>query len=114
MVAEHITAEKLKEKIDSGEDLYLVDVLSKNSYEAKHIPTAVNVPYSGDNFPKDFEEKVGAAKDAEIILHCSSETCQSSPNAAEKLKEAGYTNVIHFKRGLAGWQDAGYEFEKEA
>lgn len=89
----------------------MVDVLSENSYEARHVPGARNVP-NGPNFLAQFEEETGAAKDAEIIVYCSSNTCQASVQAADTLEEAGYTNVAHFADGLAGWQEAGYEFEQ--
>lgn len=112
-MAKTLTAEELKNKIDSGADFYLVDVLSANSYQARHIPGAKNVPLSAD-FVEQFEKQIGAAKDAEIIVYCSSSTCQASPKAASMLEEAGYTNVSHFKDGLAGWQEAGYKFEGEA
>ncbi|PIT86963.1 MAG: rhodanese-like domain-containing protein, partial [Candidatus Magasanikbacteria bacterium CG10_big_fil_rev_8_21_14_0_10_43_6] len=34
--------------------------------------------------------------------------------AADALEKGGYTNVIHYKEGLAGWRNAGYTFEGEA
>lgn len=110
-MADVVDTETLKEKLDGNEDFHLVDVLSKESYEGKHIPGAVNVPFSGDNFPDDLVEKTSAKKDDEIIVYCSSETCRQSPNAAKKLEETGFTNVKHFKWGLAGWQEAGFDFE---
>lgn len=112
-MAKVISAEELKKKIDGGGDFYLVDVLSPNSYEARHVPGAKNVP-NDPNFVKDFEEKIGAPKGADIIVYCSSNTCMASVQAAQRLEEAGYTNVTHFQDGLAGWQNAGYEFEGEA
>lgn len=58
-----ITTQELKAKIDSGKkDYYLIDVLMSNSFEARHIPTAVNVPYE-TGFLKKFEAKVTVPKD---------------------------------------------------
>ncbi len=112
-MAKVISTEELKKKIDEGGDFYLVDVLSPNSFEARHVPGAKNVPNS-PNFAKEFDEQIGAPKDADIIVYCSSNTCMASVQAAQRLEEAGYTNVTHFQDGLAGWQNAGYEFEGEA
>ncbi|HXV26900.1 MAG TPA: rhodanese-like domain-containing protein [Candidatus Paceibacterota bacterium] len=106
-----ITADELKKKLDDGDALHLVDVLSPGSYDARHVPGAVNVP-NGPDFLERFENVVGAPKDASIIVYCSSSTCAASVQAAEKLERAGYTNVTHFKDGLAGWQNAGYAFEE--
>lgn len=108
-----ITAEELKNLIDSGEDFYLVDVLSANSYEANHVPTAVNVP-EGPDFVAELEAATGASQEDRVIVYCSSSTCQASVRAYQKLQEAGYENAAHFKGGLAGWQDAGYELEGAA
>lgn len=112
-MAKVVTTEELKKKIDGGGKFHLVDVLSEQSYESRHIPGAKNVPLDSD-FLKSFEVKVGATKDAEIIVYCSSSSCQASPRAAAMLEEAGYINVAHYKDGLAGWQNAGYKFEGEA
>jgi rhodanese-related sulfurtransferase len=112
-MAKVITTEELKKKIDEGGDFYLVDVLSANSYEARHVPGAKNVP-NGPEFLVQFEEQNKVAKDAEIIVYCASATCMASVQAADTLEKAGYTNVAHYKEGLAGWQNAGYKFEGEA
>lgn len=110
-MAKQITTQEVKEKVDSGKkDYYLVDVLMQNSFESKHIPTALNVPYES-GFLKEFEEKVSSPKDAQIIVYCASSGCQLSHMAAAKLEEAGYTNVYHYADGLAGWQNAGHKFE---
>ena len=114
-MAKIITTEELKAKIDSGRnDFYLVDVLLPNSYQARHVPGAKNVPVNQPNFLERFEKETGAAKDAEIIVYCSSGTCIASVQAADKLEKAGYTNVTRYKDGLAGWQNTGYLFEGEA
>lgn len=103
-----ITVKELKEKIDSGEDFKLVDVLGTQSFKWKHIPTSkdIDVDELEERAPKELPDK-----NEEIIIYCASKTCQASPNAAKKLKEMGYTNIIHFNAGLAGWKDAGYTFE---
>lgn len=111
-MAKKITTEELKAKVDSGKkDYYLVDVLMQNSFDANHIPTAINVPYAA-GFVREFEDKTHASKDAEIITYCASSGCQLSHIATDALEEADYTNVYHYVDGLAGWQDAGYEFER--
>ena len=111
-MAKVITTEELKKKIDGGGKFYLLDTLSANSYEARHIPQAKSAPYS-PNFVQEFEKAVSAPKDAEIITYCASSTCQLSVLAADALEKAGYTNVGHYKDGLAGWKNAGYEFESD-
>ncbi|MCP6719798.1 MAG: rhodanese-like domain-containing protein [Patescibacteria group bacterium] len=112
-MAQKITTEELKKKIDGKENLYLIDTLSANSFEGRHIPAAKSVPFGAD-FMEKFEKEVEAPKDAEIITYCASSSCQASVLAANALEKAGYTNVKHFEDGIAGWQNAGYQFEGEA
>jgi rhodanese-related sulfurtransferase len=109
-MAKVITTEELKKKIDEGRGFYLIDALSANSYEARHVPGAQNVP-NGSEFLMQFESEIKAPKDAEIIVYCSSSGCMASVQAADTLEKAGYTNIAHYKDGLAGWQNAGYKFE---
>ncbi|OGY44641.1 MAG: hypothetical protein A3B89_04115 [Candidatus Buchananbacteria bacterium RIFCSPHIGHO2_02_FULL_40_13] len=113
-MAKIITTEDLRKKLASGvKDFYLVDVLSANSYRAQHIPGAQNI-VNGPDFLKRFEKEIAAPKDAEIIVYCASATCSASVQAADILEKANYTKVIHYKDGLAGWQNTGYHFEGEA
>ena len=112
-MAKKNSTEEVKRKLDNKENFYLIDTLAANSFEARHIPGAKSVPYE-PGFAKQFEEHIGAPKDAEIITYCASDGCQLSALAANALEEAGYTNVGHYVNGLAGWQNAGYKFEGEA
>lgn len=108
-----LSTDELKRWIDEKKDFVLLDVLASASYEARHIPTAKNAPVG----ESDFMEKAKAIipdKETGVVAYCSSAQCGASPRAAGMLAEAGYTNVYHYKDGLAGWQDAGYSFEGEA
>ena len=106
-----INAEELKKKLEANEDFVLVNVLSKDSFEAKHVPKSINIPV------EELEQKAPSElpdKNKEIIVYCASTECQASPKAAKKLVEMGYTSVTDYEAGVAGWQDAGYQFEGSA
>ncbi len=105
-----ITTEELKKKIDAGQTPYLIDVLAPESYAARHVPGARSVR-KGPDFALRFAKEVGAPKDVEIIVYCPSSTCTASVISGEQLEATGYTNVVHYKDGLAGWQQAGLVFE---
>lgn len=111
MAEKIISAEELKNKLEKGGDFLLVNVLSESSFEAMRIPGSVNVDVHVPGFLEKMAKVTGGDKDKEIIVHCSSATCQASPSAARKLKEEGYTNVTEFQDGLAGWKEAGYKME---
>ncbi len=106
-----ISTEELKKKTDAGGgDFVLIDVLSKEKYAARHVPGALSIPETPD-YAKTFEAALQVPKDREIIVYCSSATCQASVRTADALEKAGYTNVLHYKDGIAGWQQAGLPLE---
>ncbi len=41
-----ITARELKERMDSGEDLFLINPLSEIEFNEGNIPGSVNIPYT--------------------------------------------------------------------
>lgn len=106
-----ISTDELKKKLDAGgEDFVLVDVLSKEKYATRHVPGAVNIPETLD-YAKTFEAALQVPKDTEIAVYCSSSTCHASVRAADALEKAGYTKILHYKDGIAGWEQAGFPFE---
>ncbi|MCH8889417.1 rhodanese-like domain-containing protein [Patescibacteria group bacterium] len=108
-----LTREELKKWIDEKKDFVLVDVLAPASYEGRHLPNAKNAFVKENDFLEKVEKLV-SNKEMDVAVYCASFTCQLSPLAANKLVEAGYTNVYDFKGGLADWLDAGYSLEGES
>jgi rhodanese-related sulfurtransferase len=104
------TREELKKKLDARENIKLINVLGRSSFDAVHIPGSINIPV--DELSKRAEQEL--KKEEEIVVYCSSFTCQASPAAAKKLDKMGYTRVYHFKGGIADWKEAGYPLEGEA
>ena len=93
-----ITARELKEKMDRGEDFFLVDVREKNEYEIVNIPGAVLIPkgefLTGEAFAK-------LPQDKQIILHCKSGG--RSAEALAAVKKAGFSNAVHVGGGVLSW-----------
>ena len=92
-----ITAQQAKEKIDSGEDIIIVDVRTQEEYEEAHIPGALLIPNEtiGEEKPEQLSDI-----DAEILIYCRSGN--RSAQAAKKLANMGYTNVYDFG-GIKDW-----------
>jgi rhodanese-related sulfurtransferase len=103
-----INREQLHEKIERGDDFVLVDALAPMSFAHSHLPGAVNLP------PEWVDER-GPRRiptlDTEIVVYCSSETCDSSLIVAERLLELGYRNVRHYAGGKKDWRKAGLRLE---
>jgi rhodanese-related sulfurtransferase len=87
----------------------LLDVNGPVSYANGHIPGAIDfTAHTGDLstvLPQD--------KSALIVAYCGNEHCGAYARAAEAAQKLGYTNVEHFKPGIAGWKAANEPVEKQ-
>jgi adenylyltransferase/sulfurtransferase len=93
-----ITATELKEMLDRGDDIFLVDVREPNEYEIVSIPGAVLIPK--DQFLS------GAAlerlpQDKRVVLHCKSGA--RSAECLVVLKNAGFADASHVGGGVLAW-----------
>ena len=103
-----IRGEALKAKLDSGEQVFLLDVREPNEFAGGRIEGALNVPVR--EVPKNLA-KLPQDKNAQIVVVCASAV--RSGYVAEALSFKGYTNVKHLAAGfVAGWEKAGYPVQK--
>lgn len=100
-----INAQELK-KMKDQEGALLVNTLDPEGFAATNIPGSVNIPQAQDDFVKQVEAKT-KSKDQPIVVYCASEECNSSPQAAQKLENAGFARVYDFEAGAEGWKEAG-------
>jgi len=47
------------------------------------------------------------AKSGLVVTYCSNLKCPASKALAERLRKLGYTNVLEYPDGIAGWAKAG-------
>ena len=93
-----ITTEELKNRLDNGEDILIIDVREPHEYEeynmgAKLIPLGT--------LPQALEE-LQDLKDTEIVIHCKSGT--RSGNAKAYMQSVGFTNVRNLLGGITEWK----------
>jgi rhodanese-related sulfurtransferase len=62
-----ISREELKEKMDMGDALVLVDTTAERYYRHSHLPDAINLPV--DELRKRAPELL-PEKDADIVVYC--------------------------------------------
>lgn len=99
-----ISADELYAKLQSGEEIALVDVREEGDYGASHILFASNAPVSkleliiGDLVPR---------RNALLVL-CDGDG-SIAPAAAEKVASFGYSNVAVLDGGTETWGKDGYE-----
>ncbi|MFN4294158.1 MAG: rhodanese-like domain-containing protein [Thermoflexales bacterium] len=106
-----ITLNELKQQLDAGAPLTLVEVLAPHAYRAAHLPGAINLPLLG---LRRMAEAMLPDKQAAIIVYCHNARCGSSAKAARVLGELGYANVREFREGKQAWIAAGYPVEGDA
>ena len=93
-----ITSVELKQRLDRGDKLTLVDVREPNEYQINRIPGTVLIPL-GD-VPRRYAE---LDKDAEIVVHCK--MGGRSAKAADFLRSVGFKRVLNLKGGILDWID---------
>lgn len=95
-----ITVQEFKEKIESGEDVYLLDVREPfEQYQSKiEYNNSTLIPV--DQLAGRLNE-IEADKDAEIVCMCRSGG--RSAQACELLEKEGYKNIKNLKGGINQW-----------
>ena len=102
-----ITLPDLKAAI-AAKKVTLLDVNGPVSYGNGHIPGAIDFTAH----TADLAKVLPADKGALVVAYCGNEHCGAYARAAEAAQKLGYTNVQHFKPGIAGWKDAGEPTQK--
>lgn len=95
-----ITVQEFKKKVDSGEDVYLLDVREPfEQYQSKiDYENSTLIPV--DQLKSRLNE-IEADKDDEIVCLCRSGG--RSTKACKMLEEEGFENVKNLKGGINQW-----------
>lgn len=103
-----ITVNDAASLIDKNpDDLVILDVRTPGEFKEDHIANAKNMDFFGGRFDYDI---ISLPKDSTILVYCRSG--KRSAGAAEILREAGYSKVLHMHEGLEAWKKAGLPVEK--
>ena len=97
---EVMSYEELQSKLNSKANFVLVDVRTREEFDAGHIPTAILLPYD------EIEAKAMTVlpdKEKEIVVYCRSG--RRSAIAKKALVELGYKDVKDFG-GISKWKGA--------
>lgn len=96
---EDITVQQLKDKMDAGEELKIIDVREPYEHEAFNI--------GGELIPLNSLPGTMASlesyKDKEVVIYCRSG--QRSGMAQQFLTQAGFNQVRNLIGGMLHWQD---------
>jgi membrane protein DedA with SNARE-associated domain/rhodanese-related sulfurtransferase len=100
-----ITPEELKEKMDAGEDLIVVDLRHSLDFDAnpETIPGALHVDAA------EFEEAYEVIpRDREIVLFCACPNEVTAARLALLLRSKGITRIRPLAEGYEGWRRRGF------
>lgn len=103
-----ISPEELKRKIDSHEDVVVVDLRHAVEFAAdpETIPGAVHMDAG------DLEEGFDVIpRDREIILFCNCPNEATAARLALRLRDMGITRIRPLAEGLGGWRSRGFPTE---
>jgi adenylyltransferase/sulfurtransferase len=96
--ATEITSLELKQRLDRGDKLTIIDVREPNEYQINRIAGSILIPL-GD-IPKRVNE---LDPSAELIMQCKSGA--RSGRAADFLRSVGFKHVLNLKGGILDWID---------
>lgn len=95
------TVQEVKERLDNGEQLNIIDVREPAEYYADNIG-AILLPLSKlRNFEADNLEEI---LEQEIIVHC--QAGKRSIEASMLLEQMGFTHVVNMEGGILAWRAA--------
>ena len=96
--ATEITSLELKQRLDRGDKLRIVDVREPNELQINRIPGSLHIPL-GD-IPKRYSE---LNPEEELVMQCKSGV--RSGKAADFLRSVGFKRVLNLKGGILDWID---------
>ena len=90
-----LSVKELKQRIDAGEDVYIIDVREPWEYKIAQI--------GGKLIPlKEVPQRLSEIdRDREVVVQCKSGG--RSQRIAELLKQQGYPRVVNLAGGILAW-----------
>ena len=96
---EEITATELKQRLDRGDDLQIIDVREQNEYDVARLEGSKLIPLG------QVVNRMGEIDESrETVVHCKGGV--RSAKAIEALKAAGFRGrLVNLKGGIAAWSN---------
>lgn len=114
-----ITCEGLKQMLDRGDSLVLVDTRSPASFKLQRLPGAINIPNSPESPVTETwitSTLLGLPRDKLIVFYCDCPDDDTSASLADKLikLDASYAtaNIKILWKGYWRWLELGYPVQQ--
>ena len=96
---EEITATELKQRLDNGDDIQIIDVREPNEYEIAQIPNSKLIPLG-----QVLNRMNEIDADRETVVHCK--MGGRSAKAIDALQRSGFTGkLINLAGGITAWSN---------
>lgn len=95
-----ITVEALKQRLDNGEQLHIIDVREPAEYAEYNIGAQL-IPLG--NIVNMQIDDIEDLKTEELIIHCRSGA--RSMQACQVLQQFGFTDTVNVTGGVMAWQE---------
>lgn len=102
------TVDQVKQKLDHGDKVLLVDVREESEFAKDHLPGAIHL--GKGVIERDIEKRVPNVN-TPMILYCGGGF--RSAIAADNLQKMGYTNVLSMDGGVREWREKNYPMTRE-
>lgn len=94
----HITVQELKERLDAGEVLKIIDCREEDEYNEKNIGAQLLPLSQLNNMDAD---EIEDWKEDEVIVHCRSG--KRSIQACMLLETMGFQHTVNVEGGILAW-----------
>ena len=102
------SVDEVKQRLDRGEKLMLVDVREESEFAKDHLPGAIHL--GKGVIERDIEARAPDLN-TPLVLYCGGGF--RSALAADNLQKMGYSNVISMDGGVRGWREKNYPMTRE-
>lgn len=103
-----INQEALLKRIEKKDaSMIILDVRTPEEFAAGHVPGAINIPYT--HLPARVSE-LRDVSDKDIVLYCA--TGVRAERAAGRIREHGYTRLLHLDGDMKAWNEKNRPKEK--
>lgn len=100
-VAEKVDVSTFSEKLESLQDVQLVDVRTAEEFAGGAIENAMNIDFYGDDFDTELTK---LDKKKPVMVYCQAGAPEGrSGQTMAKLKELGFQKVYELDGGYLGW-----------
>lgn len=94
-----ITVTELKERLDNGDDIQIIDVREANEVAVGAIPNSIHIPLAQ---VINRMSEIDPAR--QTVVHCK--MGGRSARAIQALKQSGFTgNLLNLKGGIIAWSN---------